>query len=87
LQWNLTEFFLSGQKLKVAKQKVNPYEFPFSFLEEGMQRAQRKQWCASPGDLPSCRAETNTAMFVGPGMASSNCKSNLLLLSFPQTIY
>lgn len=83
LQWNLTEFFLSRQKLEVAKQKVKHYEF--SFLEEGMQR---KQWCASPGDLPvPCSAETNIARLVGPGMASSNCKSNLLLLSFPQTIY
>lgn len=43
--------------------------------------------CLTRRSACSCRAETNTAMFVGPGMASSNCKSNLLLLSFPQTIY
>lgn len=90
LHMNLTDFFLKGQKLWGAKWQIKLYEFSFPILEERMQSplGQASQLCASPGDLSvPCRAETNISMFVGLAMASSNCRSSLLLLSFPQTIY
>lgn len=90
LHMNLTDFFLKGQKLERAKWQIKLHEFSFPILEERMQSplGQARQLCASPGDMSvACRAETNISMFIGLGMASSNCRSSLLLLSSPQTIY
>lgn len=90
LHMNLTDFFLKGQKLEGAKWQIKLSEFSFPILEERMRSplGQANPLCASPGDLSvPCRAETNISMFIGLAMASSNCRSSLLLLSFPQTIY
>lgn len=90
LHMNLTDFFLKGQKLEGAKWQIKLSEFSFPILEERMRSplGQARPLCASPGDLSvPCRAETNISMFIGLAMASSNCRSSLLLLSFPQTIY
>lgn len=90
LHMNLTDFFLKGQKLEGAKWQIKLSEFSFPILEERMRSplGQASPLCASPGDLSvPCRAETNISMFIGLAMASSNCRSSLLLLSFPQTIY